>query len=99
VVTICTTRFNIQKFYVLRAQYIYVFCSDIRTNSDYLYTQLTYFQSKAECVYCAVRSDSLNTFPIQLALSKRTKKRSLGTFPKAMLFRQSCSTGQRINST
>ena len=35
VVTICTTRFNIQQFYVLPTQCIYVFCVDLRTNSDY----------------------------------------------------------------
>ena len=31
----CTTRFNIQQFYVLPTQCIYVFCVDLRTNSDY----------------------------------------------------------------
>jgi len=35
VVTICTTRFNIHTFYILPTQYIYVFCVDLRTNSDY----------------------------------------------------------------
>jgi hypothetical protein len=35
VVTICTTRFNIQQFHVLPTQCIYVFCVDLRTNSDY----------------------------------------------------------------
>jgi hypothetical protein len=30
-----TTRFNIHKFYVLATQCIYVFCVDLRTNSDY----------------------------------------------------------------
>jgi hypothetical protein len=35
VVTICTTSFNIQQFYVLPTQCIYVFCVDLRTNSDY----------------------------------------------------------------
>jgi len=35
VVTICTARFNIQQFYVLPTQCIYVFCVDLRTNSDY----------------------------------------------------------------
>jgi len=35
VVTICTTRFNMQQFYVLPPQCIYVFCVDPRTNSDY----------------------------------------------------------------
>jgi hypothetical protein len=33
--TLCTTRFNIHKFYVLPTQCIYVFCVDLRTNSDY----------------------------------------------------------------
>jgi len=35
VVTICTTIFNIHKFYVLPTQCIYVFCMDHRTNSNY----------------------------------------------------------------
>ena len=35
VVTIRTNRFNIQQFYVLPTQCIYVFCVDLRTNSDY----------------------------------------------------------------
>ena len=36
VVTICTTRCNIQQLYFLPKQCIYVFCVDLRTNSDYL---------------------------------------------------------------
>ena len=39
VVTIRTTRFNVQQFYVLRAPCIYVFCVDLRTNSDYFCIQ------------------------------------------------------------
>jgi len=35
VVTICTARFSIQQSYVLPTQCIYVFCVDLRTNSDY----------------------------------------------------------------
>ena len=35
VVTICTTRFNIQQFYVLPTQCICVFCVDIGTNRYY----------------------------------------------------------------
>ena len=35
VVTICTTRLKLKKFYVLPTQCIYVFCVDLRTNSDY----------------------------------------------------------------
>jgi len=34
-VTICTAMFNFQQFYVLLTQGIYVFCVDLRTNSDY----------------------------------------------------------------
>ena len=39
VVTICTTRFNLHKFYVLPIQCIRVFCVDLRTNSDYFPVQ------------------------------------------------------------
>jgi len=34
-VTICTARFNIQQFHVLPTRCIYVFCVDLRTNSNY----------------------------------------------------------------
>jgi hypothetical protein len=34
-VTLCTARFNIKKSYVLPTQCVYVFCVDLRTNSDY----------------------------------------------------------------
>jgi len=34
-----TARFNIQQFYILPTQCIYVFCVDVGTNSDYLPTQ------------------------------------------------------------
>ena len=32
-------QFNIQQFYVLPTQYIYVFCADLRTNTDYFPVQ------------------------------------------------------------
>jgi hypothetical protein len=35
VVTIYTTGFHIQQFYILRTQCIYVFCVDLRTKRDY----------------------------------------------------------------
>jgi hypothetical protein len=35
VIALCTASFNIQQFYVLPTQCIYVFCTDLRTNSDY----------------------------------------------------------------
>jgi hypothetical protein len=31
----CTTGFNIQKFYFLSAECIYVFCTDLRANSEF----------------------------------------------------------------
>jgi len=46
-------------FYVLPTQCIYVFCVDLRTNSDYFTVQhlLTGFYNRdGVCVYCAVRS-------------------------------------------
>jgi hypothetical protein len=39
VVTLCTTRFNILKICVLPTQCIYMFCVDLRTNSDYFTVQ------------------------------------------------------------
>jgi hypothetical protein len=38
-VTLYTTRLNIHKSYVLPTQCIYVFCVDLRTNSDYFTVQ------------------------------------------------------------
>jgi hypothetical protein len=35
----CVTRFKFVKFYVLPTQCIYVFCVDLRTNSDYFAIQ------------------------------------------------------------
>jgi hypothetical protein len=35
VVTVRTARFNNKQFYVLPTQCVYVFCVDLRTNSDY----------------------------------------------------------------
>jgi hypothetical protein len=40
-VTVCTARFNIQQFYVLPTQCIYVFCMDLRTNRLFPCTTLT----------------------------------------------------------
>jgi hypothetical protein len=57
--TTCTARFNIQQFHVLPTQCIYVFCVSVRTNRD---TQhyLAGFINESGCVYCAVRTGSLN---------------------------------------
>jgi len=43
-----TTRFNSQKFYVLPTQCIYVFCMDLRTNSDYF--SILVFITETECI-------------------------------------------------
>jgi hypothetical protein len=58
VVTLCTTRLNVQKFYVVPTQCICVFCVDLRTNSDYLLYSINWlvFITETQCVYCAVRS-------------------------------------------
>ena len=63
-------QFNIQQFYVLPTQCIYVFCVDLRTNSDYfpIHLQHAYFW---HFVYCEVRSKMLNQFlKDQKAVSK-----------------------------
>jgi hypothetical protein len=52
-------QFNIQQFYVLPTQCIYVFCVDLTTNSDYFPIQLTGFITVTESVYFAVRTGSL----------------------------------------
>ena len=39
VVALCTTKFNTLKFYVLHTQCVYMFCVDLRTNSDYFTVQ------------------------------------------------------------
>jgi hypothetical protein len=60
---------NIHKFYVLPTQCIYVFCVDLRTNSDYFPIQyLLDFITEMEYVYCAVRAGSLNIAQVNLHL-------------------------------
>jgi hypothetical protein len=39
VVTICTARFNIKKLYIAPTECIYVFFTDLKTNSDYFTLQ------------------------------------------------------------
>jgi DNA-directed RNA polymerase subunit RPC12/RpoP len=53
-------------FYVLPTRRVYVFCVDLRTNSDYFTVQhwLVGFYNWDECVYCAVRS-SFYVLPTQ----------------------------------
>jgi len=52
-------QFNIQQFYVLPTQCIYVFCVDLRKAaiiSLYSIKWLVFITEK-ECVYCAVRAE------------------------------------------
>jgi hypothetical protein len=69
VVTICTAsghfmyhQFNIHKSYVLPTHCIYVFCVDLRTNSDNFpiqhLTDWFFFITETECAYWAVRTGS-----------------------------------------
>jgi hypothetical protein len=39
-VTLYTTRFNIKTFYIMPTECIYVFCMDVKANSDYLRIQI-----------------------------------------------------------
>jgi len=48
-------QFNIQQFYVLPIQCVYVFCMDLRTNSDYfpMQRELAEFYKRDEvCLLC-----------------------------------------------
>jgi len=54
---------NIKKFYVLPTQCICVFCRDLRTNS--IIQQVRTSETKTECVYCAVRMESLNRVQVK----------------------------------
>jgi len=49
-------QFNIQQFYVLPTQCIYVFCVDLRTNSDYspIQHQLTGFYNRGLTLYSSL---------------------------------------------
>jgi hypothetical protein len=60
------------KFYVLLAQCIYVFCMDLRKtaiiplyNNDGIFCVM-----ETECVYCAVRAESLRIIQVNLSFSK-----------------------------
>ena len=63
VITIRTARLNIQQFYVLPTQCIYVFCVDLRTTAIISLYSINWlvFITETECVYCAVRTGSLYT--------------------------------------
>jgi len=54
-VNLCATRFNTQEFYVPPTKHIYVFCKDLRTNTDYVPTQLEVaaFIIRIRNVFCA----------------------------------------------
>jgi hypothetical protein len=65
--TTSTIRFNIQQFYVLPTQCIYVFCVDLRTNSDYLPIQVYFAGFHNRSVYYAVRSEYLTIFEVYLS--------------------------------
>ena len=58
--------FNIQQFCVLPTQCIYVFCVDLRTNSHYFPYNINWlvFITETQCVYCAIRTGSLNACQI-----------------------------------
>jgi hypothetical protein len=58
VVTICTTRFNIQQFYVLPTQCICFVWIWEQTEIISLYSiNWLVFITETECVYCAVRNE------------------------------------------
>jgi hypothetical protein len=69
-VTSCTTKFDIQKFYILPRQCIYVFCMDLRKTPIISLHSINWsvFITEEECVYCAVRTESLNVIELHFCL-------------------------------
>ena len=63
-------QFNIQQFYVLPTQCIYVFCVDLRTNSHYFPIQHNWLVCITEtvCVYCAVRTEYLYAVNVNFSI-------------------------------
>jgi hypothetical protein len=58
-------QFNIQQFYVLPTQCIYVFCVELRTAIISLYSiNWLVFITEPEFVYSAVRAQYLNIFQV-----------------------------------
>jgi hypothetical protein len=53
VITICTAKFNIKKFYARSGVCIYVFCMDVRAGKDYLLFSIHGLVGIKRCVYCA----------------------------------------------
>ena len=62
---------NIYTFHVLLPYCVYVFCMDLRTNSDYFPVQhllIGFFISEMESVYCAVRAERFSIQYFRLIL-------------------------------
>ena len=69
--------FNTQQFYVLPTQCIYVFCVDLRTNSDYFTIQhwLVGFITEMQRVHWAVRTEFVNTFQFRRSVASLSSER------------------------
>jgi len=64
-------------FYVLPTQCIYVFCVDLRTNSDYFTIQhwLVGFITEMQRVHWAVRTEFVNTFQFRRSVASLSSER------------------------
>jgi hypothetical protein len=47
------------KNFIHSARRVHLFCLDLRTNSDYFSREIFFLITETECVYCAVRTESL----------------------------------------
>ena len=82
-------QFNIQQFYVLPTQCIYVFCVDLRTNSDYfsLYNiNCLVFITETECLLRGTDWIFILISLIFMVPFPDWQSRGLGKFQKAKLF-------------
>ena len=65
-------QFNIQQFYVLPTQCIYVFCVVLRTTAIISLHNINWLVciTETECVYCAVRTEYLNRIQVNLCIER-----------------------------
>jgi hypothetical protein len=68
--TLCTTRFNVKKFYILSKQCVSVSYGTENKQRLFPYTTLAecFFLPEVEFVYCAVRTEYLNIIQVTPSL-------------------------------
>jgi hypothetical protein len=79
VVILCNTRFNVKEFFVLRAQFGYVFVRYAEHTAIILLQSINslVFITQRHCVYCVVRTEYLNTIQINRLVADLSSRRTI----------------------